>query len=132
MVKVNSGDRRRYWQELIQRQQASGQSIESFCDKEKLGQSSFYAWKRRLRKVGKISKAARTPARKELVPVQIVNDRPNCIVNNRLDDRPVSTANLEVQWPDGVLLRVQGCEVQVVKAIVATISASSKRRGQPC
>jgi len=140
MAKGKSGDRRRYWQELIKRQQASGQSIEKFCAKEKLGRATFYLWKRRLKKVGETGKAARTTARRALVPVQIINDRPdstindrpNSIVNNRLDDQPASTANLEVQWPDGILLRVQGCEVRVIKAIVATILASSKRRGQPC
>ena len=152
MAKGYSGDRRRYWQEVIQRQQASGQSIEKFCVKEKLGKATFYAWKRRLRKAGKVSKAARTTARPTLVPVQIINDRPDSIINDRPvsvvndrpastvndrlndrpDDHPASTANLEVQWPNGVLLRVQGCEVRVVKAVVATISASLKRRGQSC
>ena len=140
MAKVRSGDRRRYWHEVIQRQQASGQSIEKFCVKEKLGKATFYAWKRRLRKAGKVSKAARTTARRTLVPVQIINDRPDSIindrpdstVNDRPDDHPASAANLEVQWPNGVLLRVQGCEVRVVKAVVATISASLKRRGQSC
>jgi hypothetical protein len=156
MAKGYSGDRRRYWREVIQRQQASGQSIEKFCVKEKLGKATFYAWKRRLRKAGKVSKAAHTTARPTLVPVQIINDRPDSIVNDRPDsiindrpdsivndrpdsiindrpdDHPASTANLEVQWPDGVLLRVQGCEVRVVKAVVAAISASLKRRGQSC
>jgi len=132
MAKVNRGDRRRYWREVIQRQQASGQSIEKFCDKEKLGQATFYMWKRRLRKVGKTGKSARTPARQALVPVQIINDRPVSMHNDRPDDRPASTANLEVQWPGGILLRVQGCEARIIKAVVAAISASSKRRGQPC
>jgi transposase-like protein len=118
MAKTGSGDRQRYWQELIQRQQVSGQSIESFCIKEKLSQTSFYAWKRRLRESR--SGAARTTARRSLVPVQIVNDR------------LASAVNLEVQWSDGILLRVQGCEARMVKAVVATILAFSKRRGQPC
>jgi len=114
MAKVNSGDWR-WWQELIQRQQASGQSIEKFCVQEKLSQATFYARKRRLRESK--GESTRTPARPTLVPVQIVNDRP---------------ANLEVQWPNGILLRIQGCEARMVKAVVATISASSKCREQPC
>ena len=172
--KGTSGERRRYWREVIQRQQASGQSIEKFCVKERLGKATFYLWKRRLRKAGEVGKAARTSttAGPTLVPVQIINDRPDRVVNDRpvgsitdrpvgiINDRPVgiindrlastvsdrsndranstgnnqtaSTANLEVQWPGGVLLRVQGCEVRIIKAIVATISASSKRGGPSC
>ena len=117
MAATRSGDWR-LWQELIKRQQASGQSIERFCVQEKLSQGTFYAWKRRLRE-GR-GESARTPARQALVPVQIVNDQ------------SASTANLEVQWPNGVLLRVQGCEARMVKAVVATISASSKCQEQPC
>ncbi|MCL2329672.1 MAG: hypothetical protein FWC56_00035, partial [Phycisphaerae bacterium] len=60
------------------------------------------------------------------------DERPAGIINNRPNNQPASTANLEVQWPGGVLLRVQGCEVRVIKAIVATISASSKRGGASC
>ncbi len=36
MAKTRSEDRRRHWQEAIERQQASGQSIVGFCAKERL------------------------------------------------------------------------------------------------
>ena len=36
MAKTRSADRRRYWREVIERQQASGQSIVGFCAKEGL------------------------------------------------------------------------------------------------
>jgi hypothetical protein len=36
--------------------------------------------------------------------------------------------NLEVQWPDGVVLRVQGCDMQTISTVIATVSASSTRR----
>ena len=40
--------RREYWQELIERQQANGQSIEAFCAAEKVEKSGFYGWRRKL------------------------------------------------------------------------------------
>ena len=49
MAKTKSADRQRQWRELIERQQASGQSIVGFCAKERLSPASFHAWKRRLR-----------------------------------------------------------------------------------
>jgi hypothetical protein len=36
--------------------------------------------------------------------------------------------NLEVQWPSGVMLRVQGGDVQTISAVVNALSASSIRR----
>ena len=50
MAKARSADRQRYWREVIERQQASGQSIVGFCSKEGLSPASFHAWKRRLRR----------------------------------------------------------------------------------
>ena len=50
MAKTRSADRQRYWREVIERQQASGQSIVGFCAKEGLSPASFHAWKRRLRR----------------------------------------------------------------------------------
>ncbi len=46
---TKSADRQRYWREVIERQQASGQSIVGFCSQEGLAPASFHAWKRRLR-----------------------------------------------------------------------------------
>ena len=50
MAKTSRADRRRYWREKIERQQASGQSIVTFCAKEGLSPASFHTWKRRLRR----------------------------------------------------------------------------------
>jgi len=36
MAKARSADRQQYWREVIERQQASGQSIVGFCAKEGL------------------------------------------------------------------------------------------------
>jgi hypothetical protein len=49
MAKQTKPSRREYWQQVIQRQRASGLSIERFCQRERLATATFFAWKRRLR-----------------------------------------------------------------------------------
>jgi hypothetical protein len=49
MVKASRADRRRYWQTVIDRQQASGQDIVGFCFTDGLAPAPFHAWTRRLR-----------------------------------------------------------------------------------
>ena len=118
MAKARGADRQRYWREVIERQQVSGQSIVGFCSKERLCPASFHAWKRRLartkREIGKKT------ARQALVPVQIVSEPAS------------SVGTLEVQWPSGVVLRVQSCAVGTIGAMVAALSASSTRGRRRC
>ena len=117
MAKARSADRQRYWREVIERQQASGQSIVGFCSQEGLAPASFHAWKRRLRPQ---RGTGRTSVKQALVPVQIVS--------GPTDD----AGRLEVQWPSGVVLRVQGCDAQTIGAMVAALSASSTRGTRRC
>ncbi len=117
MAKTRSADRRRYWRGVIERQQASGQSIVGFCAKEGLAPASFHAWKRRLRRPRRETAQA---AKQALVPVQIVSDP------------PAGVGKLEVQWPGGVVLRVKGCDVQTVGVVVAALSVPPARRARPC
>jgi hypothetical protein len=119
MAKTSRADRQQYWREAIERQQASGQSIVGFCAKEGLSPASFHAWKRRLRWRPKLETGR--AAKQALVPVQIVGDA------------PTGLGRLEVQWPDGVVLRAQGCDMQTIGAAVAALSASpSTRRMRRC
>jgi len=118
MAKTRSGDRQRYWREVIARQRTSGQSIVGFCSEEGLSPASFHAWKRRLgRPQREIGQKA---AKQALVPVQIVSDPAGGV------------GNLEVQWPGGVVLRVQGCDVQTIGAVVAALSIPATRRARRC
>jgi hypothetical protein len=119
MAKASRADRRRYWQAVIERQQAGGQSIVGFCSKEGLAPASFHAWKRRLRR----SRCGieREAANQALVPVQIVSDP------------KADAGRLEVQWPGGVVLRVQACDAQTIGAVVAALAAApTARRTRPC
>ena len=119
MAKGKSADRRGYWQEVIERQQASRQSIVAFCSKEGLAPASFHAWKRRLRRSR--HGIERETANQTLVPVQIINDP------------KADMGRLEVQWPGGVALRVQGCDAQTIGVVVAALSTTpSTRRARPC
>ena len=79
--------------------------------------ATFHAWKRRLRRPQRETGKA---ARQALVPVQIVSEPAGGV------------GHLEVQWPGGVVLRVLGCDVQTVGAVVAALSASSIRRAPRC
>jgi hypothetical protein len=118
MAKTRSADRQRYWREVIDRQQASGESVVGFCAKERLSPASFHAWKRRLRGL------RHTPRRKAgdeaLVPVQIVSDPAR------------GAGNMDVQWPSGVVLRAQGCDMQTIIAAVTALSASPIRKTCRC
>jgi hypothetical protein len=119
MAKASRADRRRYWQAVIERQQASGQSIVGFCSGEGLAPASFHAWKRRLRRSRR--GIERESANQVLVPVQIVSDP------------KADAGRMEVQWPGGVVLRVQGCDAQTIGVVVAALSAApAKRRTRPC
>jgi hypothetical protein len=119
MAKASRADRQRYWREVIERQQASGQSIVGFCSEEGLAPASFHAWKRRLRRPRR--GIGRESANQALVPVQIVSDP------------KADVGRLEVQWPSGVVLRVQGCDPQTISAVVAALSATpTARRTRPC
>ncbi len=113
MARTRGADRRRYWREIIERQRDSGQSIVGFCAQEKLSPGSFHAWKRRLGRAQRDT--GRKAARGSLIPVQIVGDGEGAV------------GSLEVHWPSGVVLRVQGCDAETIHATVAAISASSTR-----
>ena len=119
MAKTKRADRQRYWEEVIERQRTSGQSIVGFCSKEGLSPESFHAWKRRLKRSR--HETGRRSAKQALVPVQIVNDP-------EADPR-----RLEIQWPGDVVLRVEGCDAQMIGAVVTALSATmARRRARPC
>jgi transposase-like protein len=42
--------KREYWSNLIAEQEASGQTIRAFCQKQGVGDNSFYYWRKKLQK----------------------------------------------------------------------------------
>lgn len=118
MAKTGSVDRQWYWRRVIERQRASGESIVGFCAREKLSPASFHAWKRRLRQAR--HETGQKATEQALVPVQIVGDPQS------------GFGKLEVQWPGGVVLRIQGFDAQTIGAVVAALSAPMARRARRC
>ena len=118
MATATNANRQRYWRGVIERQQASGQSIVGFCSKEGLAPASFHAWKQRLRRRSRCE--AGQKAAQAILPVQVV------------DAVPIGEGKLEVEWPNGVVLRVQGCEAQTVGVVVAALAARPAQRTRRC
>jgi hypothetical protein len=118
MAKTHGGDRQRYWREAIGRQQASGLSIVGFCAREGLSLASFHAWKRRLLQTRR--KTERKAAKQVLVPVHFVGDPAE------------GRGNLEIEWPGGVVLRVQGGDERTIGTVIAARSDSTARRAKRC
>lgn len=73
MAKQTRGSRREHWQQVIQRQQASGLPIQRFCQREHLAAATFFDWKRKIRQEQAASPAF-TPATVNFAPVRIVPD----------------------------------------------------------
>lgn len=40
--------KRQYWQDVVRRQQESGQTVRGFCREHSLSEPSFYSWRRKL------------------------------------------------------------------------------------
>lgn len=59
MAKQTQATRRAHWQQIIERQQASGLSIHRFCQQESLATATFFEWKRKFRQA---SPAPEAPA----------------------------------------------------------------------
>jgi len=45
---ARQAERRKFWTELITRHKQSGKTVEAFCQENKVGGPSFYAWRKRL------------------------------------------------------------------------------------
>jgi transposase-like protein len=44
-----SETKRKYWSKLISEQEASGQAVRQFCRGRRIGEHSFYQWRKRFR-----------------------------------------------------------------------------------
>jgi transposase-like protein len=53
--RIRHGDpqRRSYWEEVVRRWREGGQSVRAFCRAEKLRESAFYFWRRKLARGGR-------------------------------------------------------------------------------
>jgi transposase-like protein len=130
VAKETSGERERFWRGLIGRQHSSGLSIARFCDQAGVSPNSFFVWKRRLRSQHGGSNRgqptsrrwkglAERPSRRKsdstaagpLVPVRLISD-------------PLHRAGaIEVEWPSGVVLRMQaGWDADMVRDVLKALA----------
>ena len=108
-TKRSRADRERFWRDLIERQQQSGQSIRAFCDSEGVSQPSFFSWRKRLRN-------ANGNPRSRFVPVHVA-----------AESTPAPQGRIEILLSDGKSVRVEpGFDAQALCAVLAVLEQ------QPC
>jgi transposase-like protein len=142
--KKTSGEREQFWRDLIGRQPASGLSITRFCKEAGVSANSFFGWKRRLRpqngqdNVGKATSRSSTrplasstrsngcaAAANPLVPVRLIADPDR--------RRAPHAMAIEVEWPNGVVLRVPAeCDGRVVRDVVKALAPLLVGGAGPC
>ena len=106
---MTSGERERFWRELLARQAASGLSVRQFCGREGVSEPSFYQWRKRLGPTTQQKKNAAAATR----------DRPAAAPSTDLLFLPLGllgggavSSELEIIHPAGCRVRVVG-EVNV-------------------
>lgn len=132
MPKGASDERKRFWQDLVERQPASGLNITEFCAQAGVSQNSFYVWKRRLkatapksgrqgRRLGQQKTLAKPAA---LVPVRLIPD---------LDLSRSAIQPIEIAWPCGLVLRVPApCDAQTLREVFDLIASTLEAMSAAC
>lgn len=90
---------------LLNRQQESGLSVKDFCSNEGIAKSSFYYWKKKLR---------RNPRPKRFIPLMVESTQP-VLQKHSKGHQIVSTGHaqiqgdllLEVVYPNGTMVRIK-------------------------
>lgn len=72
MGRRSSVERRRYWSDLIRRQQRSGKSVAAFCREQGVTAVSFYQWRTRLGR----ERSQLVPAEVSFVPLPLAQVMP--------------------------------------------------------
>ena len=116
MARRQRTEREIHWQDLIDRQEASNQSIADFCQDEGISTASFYAWRRRLQFPGRA------------IPLQ--NPRPALVPVRIVPEASLAREAVIVEWPGGIVLRIAtGCDAATLRTVVATLTAETREAG---
>ena len=92
------------WRELVAQQQASGLSIDAFCNREGLASSTFFAWRRKV-------EMPDLPPFVELTHAAISTDQPR-----------ESNGSLELLLPCGVIVPVRdGVNIALLRQVVEAL-----------
>ena len=97
MARQDNEEKWAFWRMVVQMQGESGLSVRRFCEREGLGQASFFAWRRKLRQEATGAEGG-SPGPKK------VEESPLLVPVRLLDEK--GPAAVEVVCPSGFMLRV--------------------------
>ena len=124
MPRKVSDERKRFWRDLVERQQTSGVNIARFCADSGVSQNAFYVWKKRLLPTTQQDRAAilrRKHRRKKAVTKSLIPVR---VIPNGSHQPPTAQA-IEIAWPNGIALRVApGCDSQTLREVFGLLSSA--------
>jgi len=122
VARFRSGERERYWRDVIAEQQASGLSVVAYCRENDVADSLFYRWRRRL---------AEQDQTAGLLPEEHANDRGNPtqavarFVPIELPP-PTAVAGFEIVRPDGCRVLIpQGFDAADLREILRAMEEVS-------
>ncbi len=111
---VRSGERERFWRELVEGQEHSGVSIRRWRQRHAVSEPSFYFWRREL-----AARSRYQGAGAQLVPVEV-------------SPSPAGRFDLEIELPGRVMVRVgRGCDPELLRQTLSLLSDSGQE-GEPC
>lgn len=98
------------WRERSQRFERSGLTVAAFCGRERVSTGSFYVWRRKL-------------AAESSVPARVVDQRaaegtPPLFVPVRLSRESVAAGRIEIELPNGALVRVTQADESLVRQVI--------------
>jgi transposase-like protein len=66
-------EREAFWREALGRYAASGMSVRAFCQRERLTESAFYAWRRTIAQRDGDRRQRGTPGRPNFLPLRVTH-----------------------------------------------------------
>jgi hypothetical protein len=107
----------RFWRSVLKRQAGSRLSVRAFCERERLTESAFYAWRRTIQE--RDAHAARAKQQPAFLPLVVRESA-------TFEDRHDSHAAIEIALAGNRVLRLPGSiEPHRVAAIVAALDATA-------
>jgi hypothetical protein len=108
MGKCADETKRTEWRKRLGRFAGSGETVAMFCAAERVSVQTFYRWKRKL---------AREP--EECEPRQASSPLSERRAGAFLPVRIEGTAEVEIELPNGTLVRVPGTDLGAIEAAIA-------------
>ena len=95
------GGKERFWREAIGQQRCGGESVRAFCRKRRLGEASFYHWRREIRLR---DQEARSEVGSSVLAPVVVVDGP--LGESKPRPSSESAMPIEIVLGDGTIVRV--------------------------